>query len=262
MTSKKPALVRKCPVTIGFNIDGKAKPVFCGQWSCPDCAKKLARRWAKRVKNHIAFEKAAHIAATGNPPQDYWFITLTLGSRYRTTRRGFEVLPQLWQRLHKAMKRHKPDWQYVAFVEGQPKRGWMPHFHIISNQPLPIRPNKRGKVTKHMQHDYAYKMGWGFEVDQEQVSGSKNAGYIAKYASKQSPVTPKGFRRVRPSQGWQPIEKDPTRRLIVKARTEGLADYLARVVDQTGLTYPDAYIKYMQAWDDHKDKLGPKPRYW
>lgn len=260
--STKPRPAKKCPVTIGFNLDGKAKAVYCGQWTCPGCAARLAKKWAARVKRHIAFEKATFHAATGDYPQDYWFITLTLGSRYRTVEQGFDALPALWKRLHQQMKRHKADWQYVAFVEGQPQRGYMPHFHIISNQPLPVKRNKHGKITKHATHDYAHKMGWGFEAEQEQVSGSKNAGYIAKYSSKQSPKTPKGFRRVRPSQGWQKLDKDPLRRLIVKGRGEGLADFLERVTEATDLTYAEAYVKFVNEWENHKSELGPIPRYW
>jgi len=260
--SLKPGITKKCPVTIGFNLDGIAKPVYCGQWTCKDCSVRLAKKWATRVKQHIVFEKAAYHAATGEQIEEYWFITLTLGSRYKNTAQGFAAIPKLWQRLHRALKRHKPDWQYVAFVEGQPKRGFMPHFHIISNQPLPVKLNKHGKITKHATHNYAHRMGWGFQAEQEQVTAAKNASYIAKYSSKQSPKTPRGFRRIRPSQGWRKLDKDATKRLIVKGRGEGLADYLERVVEQTELTYAQAYVKFVDTWEDYKDILGPIPRYW
>jgi hypothetical protein len=262
MKSASPGKPKKCPVTVGFSLEGECRVIFCGQWMCPDCAKRLAKRWAKQVRDHIAFNRAATHAATGEYPADFWFITLTLGSRYRTTKRGFEELPKLWQRLHKAMRRKYPDWQYVAFVEGQPRRGFMPHFHIISNQPLPVKPNKHGRITQHATHDYAHKMGWGFEADQEQVTGAKNASYIAKYASKQSPKTPRGFRRVRASRSWRKLPRDPTKLLIVKARGEGMVDFIQRVTEFTGLSYSQAYIKFYAIWKKHQDKLGSPPRKW
>lgn len=258
----KPNLLKKCPVTVGFNLDGKCKPIYCGQWSCQECAKRLAKKWAKRVRDHINFQSAQHLAAVGEPGADYWFITLTLGSRYKTTIRGFEVLPKLWKRLHQQIKRKHPDWQYVAFVEGQPRRGWMPHFHIISNIPLPVKRNKYGRITKHATHDYAYRMGWGFQAEQEQVNSARNAMYMAKYATKQSPKTPRGFRRVRPSQNWRKLDKDPDKRLIVMAKGEGLAEFISRVSTETGLSMSLAYSVFFETWGKHKDVLGPAPRKW
>ncbi len=253
---------KTCPVTIGFNLDGKARPVYCGQWSCKDCSKRLAKRWSKRVSDHIRFMAKRHEAATGELMPEYWFITLTLGRRYKTTVGGFQAVPHLWQRLHKAMRRRYTSWQYVAFIEGQPKRGFMPHFHIISSEPLPVPLNKKGIMTQHATHDYAVKMGWGFEVEQEQVSGPKNAAYISKYASKQSPKTPKGFRRVRPSRGWKQLDKDPAKRLIVKSRGEGMADYIQRVTEATDLSYAQAYTAFYAMWDKHSEQLGSPPHKW
>ena len=260
--STKTDLHRKCPVTIGFNLSGRAKPIYCGQWTCPICAPKLAKKWAKRVHLHLDAEEELHLALGGTLPGRYWFITLTLGSRYRTTERGFAVLPSLWHRLHAAIRRKNPHWQYVAFVEGQPLRGWMPHFHIISSAPLPAKRNKYGRITKHALHNYAHKMGWGFEVTQEQVSTARNAAYISKYASKQSPKTPKGFRRVRPSRGWTKLDKDPTKRLLVRSRNEGLADFYTRVSDATGLDIPTVNELYVKCWQEHADKLGQVPFKW
>jgi len=114
--------------------EGAAKPVFCGQWTCKRCAKLLARKWAKRVKMHIELEKAE---IQHGEIKLFMFITLTLPGKVRTPERGFELLPKLWDRLRTIMKRKLgKGWQYVAFVEGQPERSHMPHFHIISNRPL------------------------------------------------------------------------------------------------------------------------------
>jgi hypothetical protein len=171
-----------------------------------------ARRWAWRVNLHIA---ARHGPA--------YFWTLTLGRKYKTAAQGFAALPGLWDRFRKYMQRLSPGrWEYVAFVEGQPQRGNMPHFHIISLKKEP----KRLK-------DMAVWSGFGYQAKSERITGGKAASYVAKYASKQSPLTPRGFRRVRASQGWTKLPEHTGTGLIVRAKAESLQDYLERVASET-----------------------------
>jgi hypothetical protein len=182
-----------------------------------------ARQWSWRV--------SLHVSGTGKPA---FFWTLTLGRKYKTAAEGFAALPRLWDRFRKYIKRLQPGvWQYVAFVEGQPKRGHMPHFHIISLTKCP----KRLK-------DVAVWSGFGYEAKETRVTSGKAAAYVAKYASKQSPVTPKGFRRVRSSQGWTKLPKHGDDILIVQATKESLQDYLTRVASETGIPM-DAIV---EAW--------------
>lgn len=99
----------------------------------------------------------------------------------------------------------------------------MPHFHVISMQKSPVRLK-----------DLAMYSGFGYEAKEDKINGHKAASYCAKYASKQNPNTPKGFRRVRASRDWAklpPFSADP---LIVKTREETTTDYLLRVHEKTG----------------------------
>lgn len=216
----------KCPVMYAFNTSGKLIPVRCGLWSCPDCAKDNARLWSWRVRLHV--DKAGKTA---------YFWTLTLRGKYHTAESGFSALPKLWDTFRKAVQRaYKPDkWSYCAFVEGQPKRDYMPHFHIISMRKSP----KRLK-------DLAMECGFGYQATESKVNSGKAANYCAKYASKQSPKTPKGFRRVRASQDWTKLPDKKMDGLIVRARDEKISDYIVRVADITGCT-PD--MLYDQ-WDN------------
>lgn len=167
-----------------------------------------------------------HLSNTGKTA---WFWTLTLGRKYKTAEQGFDALPKLWDRFRKYISRlHTGRWEYVAFVEGQPQRGFMPHFHIISLAKCP----KRLK-------DVAVWSGFGYEATETKVSSGKAAAYVAKYASKQSPLTPSGFRRVRASVGWAKLPKRDDLALFVQAKGESLQHYLERVADETGLAYDD-----------------------
>jgi len=247
-SQKRPTKIPKkhtCPRMWAFDYEGQTKPVFCKQWSCKHCSKILARQWARDVAYHINQAQAA--ASLLGMKADFFFCTFTLGSGYHEVAHGFQAIKRLWDTFRKAMQRYYPGWQYVAFVEGQPKRGGMPHFHIISAKPLPIKPNKKGRVTRHMIHDFAYKMGWGFEAEVEAVDGPQAGLYVAKYASKQSPSTPKGFRRVRASQRWQRAPDPERLPLIVQAKGEVDEIYLMRVAGLTGCEIDDLRPRWQAA---------------
>lgn len=178
-------------------------------------------------------------------------ITLTLGRRFKTPYAGYVALPRLWDTLRKSMLRKWGTWRYLAFVEGQENRGGMPHFHILSNR-LPSAANgKRGVPTKHTTHDWAVRLGWGFEIDVTQVTGRTAAEYISKYASKATGAVPKGFRRVRVNRSWARGLGNSTGRLIVPARDEDIAHFVARVCDETGLSAELVY----QKWTDGQTEV-------
>jgi len=236
----------RCPVTFGFDRNGFTRLIYCGQWSCPDCAKKLAKRWAVRIKLHIQKDT-----------QDYalkWYmLTLTLGRGHSDPQLAYKALRKLWNRLRMAINRFDDSrkWQYAAFVEGQPKRQNMPHFHIIMDNQPPCKRNKKGEITKHALHDWAHRMGWGFEADLGQVDHDKAASYVAKYVSKGSGVVPPGFRRVRVSHGWTKLPKDPERKLLVLQKAESIVDFILRVGDRTSVEYSILVDRYF----DGKTKL-------
>lgn len=203
----------KCPVMKAFSKEGKVVTIYCGLWSCPRCQKKLARLWAWRTR--IQVENNNGVA---------WFWTLTLRGKYRTPEQGFKALPRLWDNFRKIIQRHKGKFSYIAFVEGQPKRSYMPHFHLIVMAKAP----KRLK-------DLAMQAGFGFEADEKRVNSGKAASYVSKYASKQSPVTPRNFRRVRASRDWAKLPKGEKQEYLVKSRKETIMDFLLRVEYVTGI---------------------------
>lgn len=220
--------------------------IYCGQWACPDCAKRLSKKWAVRVKIHI--QKDEKTIGVG-----WWMLTLTLGRGAKDPVEAYKALRKKWDRLRQAINRsgNAGAWQYAAFVEGQPKRQNMPHFHIIMDVQPPAKRNKKGVITKHAIHNWAHKMGFGFEADLKPVTGAGAAGYVAKYVSKGSGVVPKGFRRVRVSHGWQKLKIDPDKRLIVIKANETLMNYIVRVAEETGLDHNTIVGRYFSA----KEKL-------
>lgn len=207
----------KCPAFLAFDSDGNLHGIQCGQWSCPKCAKTLARLWAWRCRLHLE----AH-------QNKGWFWTLTLRSKYRTPEQGYEALPTLWDNLRKRVQRANKTWSYCAFVEGQPARGYMPHFHVISLSPAPIRIK-----------DLAMECGFGYQATESVVNSGKAANYCAKYASKTNPATPKGFRRVRASRDWAKLPAFEGEPYLVRASNELLSDYLLRVHWVSGVAIDD-----------------------
>ena len=220
----------KCPVMKAFNTKGKVVTVYCGQWTCLRCQKVLARQWAWRVRIHV--DKA------GKPA---YFWTLTLRGNVRTAAHGFKVLPRLWDTLRKAVQRSVGKWEYVAFVEGHPKRGNIPHFHIISMAKAPRRIK-----------DLAMYAGFGYQAKEKRVDGPGAAGYVAKYASKQHADTPRGFRRVRASRSWSKLPEGEYDGFIVKAYTETVSSYLMRVHEVTGIEMEILLQRWSDAhnWED------------
>ncbi len=192
-----------------FNQYGQVVACACNQWSCDYCRKVLSWRWAQRIRYGIAL-RVDH---------DPWFWTLTLPAWVPDAARGFKILPSRWDALRKELQRKLPDFAYAAFIEGQPERGHMPHFHIITFQPA----HRRLK-------DLAVHCGFGFEADQQQIDAGKAVSYVVKYANKQGPFVPRHFRRVRVSRAWPSL---PAPEYAVKVypllQGESLSAYVQRM---------------------------------
>jgi len=206
-----------CPAFYAFDNEGNLHAVQCGQWSCPTCACQLARLWAWRCR--------LHVTQSGG---EAFFWTLTLRGKYRTPALGYQSLPNLWDNLRKRIQRQQKSWSYCAFVEGQPQRDYMPHFHVISMSKAPCRIK-----------DLAMECGFGHQAKESMVTSGQAANYCAKYASKTNPATPKGFRRVRASQDWTKLPSFDGDPLLVKSRNELLSDFLLRVHWITGVPIDD-----------------------
>jgi hypothetical protein len=145
------------------------------------------------------------------------------------------------------MQREVRKWSYLAFVECHPKRGKIPHFHVLSLSPAPVVGSHKSNPIK----DLAFKAGFGYMATEEKIESGKAAGYVAKYASKHDPSIPRNFRRCRCSQDWAKlpeIELDP---YLVKSRNESLTDYLLRVNSQTYVDMETLYIRWTDALDEY-----------
>ena len=229
--------MKKCPVTIAFNHEARATLIFCQKWDCPNCAKFNAGRWAKRTELALA-----SFAESGEG--DAWFLTLTLGSRYASALEGYKAIPRLWDTTRKAYQRYYKTFTYLAFVEGQHKRGGMPHFHIITLVQPPTNRGRRGYVTQHAVHDFAVAIGWGYQAKLELVVGKQAAVYVAKYTSKGDPSMPRGFRRVRASRDIPQLPDLGGFPLLVPSRGEEVDHFVVRVADETGVDPDTIYARY------------------
>lgn len=223
---------RTCPLDVAFTAaSGKAVPLICGSWNCPSCARVNAREWARIAKFGVE-----------NLPGKCYFWTLTLPGYYKDTDYAYLKLPKLWDALRKDVQRHFAVWLYIAFVEGQPERSYMPHFHILSSE-------KSWKRFK----DFAVSHGFGYQADQQEITGDGAASYVAKYASKQGNSAPKGFRRVRCSRSWPKPPKPPMQAYLVRSNSETLYGFLDRVAYTThqdiGRLYEDYTLIMAQSVD-------------
>lgn len=218
-------MTTNCPTMKAFDKNGKITNVYCGKWSCKRCGKVNSKMWAWRVRIQIQ-------DAQGRA----YFWTITLGSRYKTARQGFAALPKLFDTFRKMVQRKVGKWTYCAFVEGQPKRGNMPHLHIISMSPAPIRIK-----------DLAARAGFGYMADEQPITDKRAANYVAKYTSKGFEEAPPKFRRVRTSRDWAKLPDFIGFPLYVKSKAETLTHYLMRVADATGASVQDLYEQWMHA---------------
>lgn len=227
-----------------FNTEGKIVKVRCGLWSCEYCRKKNAIKWSMIVKYHLENCKStAH------------FWTLTLPSKYKSPAKAYEDLPRLWDTFRKIIQRYYDGsiWNYVAFVEAHPKRGRIPHFHVISMLPAPSfwrwRTNRKtGEKTRYRTRlkDFAIKAGFGYIADDQEVTTAKAGRYVAKYASKGDDKMPKKFRRCRASRGWQRAPKYDGPKLIVKQYNENNFNYCQRVATAIGADVVDLYEQWTE----------------
>jgi len=166
-----------------------------------------------------------------------------MGSNYTDVKKAYADLKKLWDRLRQTVKRDYVrkynfkafTWMYMAFVEGQPKRHYMPHFHILSPFPAPERIK-----------DFAVRCGFGFIADEREINGKGAAAYVAKYASKGAGAIPKNFRRVRSSQDWAKLPDVDSNLLFVKGKSEFVSDYLIRVHEATGVPMESLYSNWIR----------------
>jgi len=219
----EPNVPRKCPVDVAFKSQsGTAVALVCGSWNCPTCSKLLAREWARIAKYGVD-----HIGETA------WFWTLTMSRKVKTREKAFEIMPTLWNSLRMAVQRASGLWLYIAFVEGQPHRAYMPHFHVLGSV-----PSWRDFA------EIAVAAGFGYQAKEKPITSDGAAGYVSKYASKQGWDAPRGFRRVRASRKWPRPPDEPKDKYLVRSNSETLYGFLERVANTTHRDVGELYEDY------------------
>jgi hypothetical protein len=225
----------KCPLGVAFKRQsGIAVPLVCGSWNCKDCAKYLARHWAG-----IARYGMLRLGV------QCYFWTLTLPGYVESVPYAYYIIPKLWDGLRKDIQRNTGSWPYLAFVEGQPQRSFMPHFHILSA----VGSYRRLK-------DLAVHHGFGHQANEQEISSDGAVDYVSKYASKQGHSAPKGFRRVRCSSLWPRPPKPVREAYLVKRQRETISAFLLRVSSITGRDVSTLWGSYQilmgheEGWDD------------
>ncbi len=98
-----------------LNATIKIVPLTCKSWACKSCSEYLARKLHARVR-------------TAQPNK---FITLTVAHEPDLTPAiAEEIIRTRWPRFVAAIRKHRPDFQYLRVLEYQ-KNGW-PHLHLIA----------------------------------------------------------------------------------------------------------------------------------
>jgi len=229
---------QQCPMMVAFSSDAQAKLLYCGKWSCKLCSKRNARMWSIHAYYGISarLEKREKI--------HFW--TLTMGSQYIRPAEAYRDFPRCWDALRKAIQRYYKEFTFIAFVEGQPLRSYMPHFHVLTFQAIPDGYSARTDPLEWIK-DFGVRMGFGWSNKDELVTSLKAAAYVTKYASKGCPEIPKNFRRVRCSRDWVKSPDKQYDPYYVRSIGEPIEDYLQRVEAGTGVSIDAIAQSYQKA---------------
>jgi len=223
---------------VAFTQDGKPALLYCGKWDCQHCRKINAGEWSRIGRFGVHYGQAGRVQIV--------FWTLTLGSKYKSTRDGYLALPKLWDAFRKAIQRAQGRFDYLAVVEEQPKKRKMPHFHVLAFARIPAGYSARKDPRKWIK-DFGVRMGFGHQCTEKVVDSDRAAIYLSKYLSKDGQGMPKGFRRVRCSRSWPKPPDPPKKPYIVRSIGEQLQDYLMRVEENSGRKLDDLLTDYYHA---------------
>jgi hypothetical protein len=243
-----------CGKVRAFNTQSGQFVAFgCGQWACPLCRKTLAWKVSER----------ARLGMLEHCPS--YFFTVTQPSKIKSSEAAYAIMPHQWDTFRNLIqyqaKKEGINWEYLAVTEGQPQRGNMPHLHIITS----INPVSFSyRWQKHARaKDIAAHCGFGFQSDLSIVDSNdprKLASYISKisnYISK-DPIDynpPKGFRRVRYSQGWPELPAMPKLELSVQKPAESASDWIERTAIDSKLPRFALWAEYRKGMNDLSDYL-------
>lgn len=183
----------------------------CKLWSCPHCANVKAKQWASRVRACVLESEE----------KSWFFMTMTIKDESGNLERQIEIWRKAWDVFSKRLRRAcGRDLTYVAVPELSPVEKRL-HCHMILDWHCQIDlypheyidKNSGEKYKKEYSswlHKHLVESGLGYIYDIQQVNSPNQAAYyMTKYIGKGlSEVFPKGFRRVRTSQGFPEIMPD------------------------------------------------------
>jgi len=228
----------------------------CNHWECPRCGVQVAKQHYGRI-----VEGAREIAKDC----PLWFITITCAggdlSEAEATKNYLAWTSKFIDRCYADAKRKGKRWEYVQVTEKQ-KRGH-PHSHILTtfypnDAEQGVKENWYKDAQNNLRLEYldALRSDWlqaacvesdlGEQYDISVVDNIEAASrYVAKYMFKDSQFSshyPKGWKRVRYSQGWPKLEREKSDAFVLLSRDDWhhLAS-LAVVVDaENGATFEEA----------------------
>jgi len=175
------------PFLLGASLEQKRAVLFrprCKMWSCPFCAEQNKRLWAIR-----AYHGASELGARGIEVD---FLTLTSHEALNGPQTQY-VWPKSWSKLGQRARRKAMAFEYLLIPE-QHLDGRL-HVHAIETGAFGVRWWK----------DNARACGLGFMAEEQKLRSAGGAAwYTSKYLTKSIEWQhwPRGFRRVRASQGW------------------------------------------------------------
>lgn len=206
-----------CKFLLGALPNGKLFWVRCGSWDCEICAPINALHWSIRT-----VEAMKQLEADGRRAV---YVTITQNGKLWGSY-SWALLHKQWEKLYKRLKyrsiKSGVALDYIIFVEAQSRGN--PHLHGIVTTDLTYQQFKKLVI----------KSGFGYQFDYQTLRHSTGVGwYIAKYCSKTSSKMqfPKGFRRIRTSQGWPKFELDIEKyqgNALIMALGESYRQFVAR----------------------------------
>jgi len=204
----------------------------CKMWSCEECKNKMRDRWVLRAKIGVQEFLDNDIRVD--------FITITSNEKLTNFAQTEYVWRDAWSKLYAALKRKNKALEY--FIVPEKHKDERMHVHALWT----------ASVTKKWLKDNARKRGLGFMADVTEVKTTKGAtGYVTKYVGKDlGEDVPKGFRRVRVSQGWAEIPKPETEHNLYRWEYILNEQDLAIIVERCQKRHIDMVnVKTGEFWD-------------
>ena len=218
----------------------------CHHWDCPRCGLGRAKQEYGRMVNGCRLLAEQH---------DLYFITITcrgkeISHEYAEKHYG-EWTNRLLDACRARCKRARCEWHYVQVTERQKRLH--PHSHFITTfspgctETTTVRYKKdetsgqrRKIVSTHIRSDWfegqIKKSGLGEQYDITRVQSAEGASrYVAKYLFKPTIFSadwPKGWKRIRYSQGFPRQEDKKTDAIVLLSRDDWVKlSYHALVID-------------------------------